>query len=522
MRKICNLQEEQYKTLLLDTLDEISSTVSSTLGPNGKTCILYNGDTIPHVTKDGVTVAEFIHFSDPFKEAINQIVKETARKTGEKVGDGTTTSILLACSLADRIIRASSKPNSTLGKRHILDILEEVETSIDKVIDGVRKDTIKLDLFDDNTIDILKSVIYMSSNGDNELTGIIADILMKIGPDGIIDVKESNNELTSVNILEGLMLETPTSVVKTINIEKPYIVLVSTGIEKVHQIKSLLQIALNVYTEHGKSIIVVAKEFSKEIQDVVTINNRSNRTSVFLVESDGFANGLLTILDDMASLLNCKIMSTDNMSEYGLQNITVNHMSNNVLFATVSPNQTILQSDKFLTEENIETKKLIISEIAELKRVGESKIGEISFLQKRLSKFSKSATIYVGGFTDAERLEKKDRADDAVKALEAAVNGGIVPGGGYTIYKNSKSAGSNIVKNVCKIPAKLLSQNVNVDIFNIFDNNKVMDFATKEVGNPIDLGILDPANVLIKALQQAMVIVKLLLNTHSIIIPDNG
>ncbi len=513
MKKICNLQNKEYQEKLIDTLNAISDTVSSTLGPNGKTCILYSGNVTPHVTKDGVSVAEFIQFRDHFQEAINKIIKETARKTGETVGDGTTTSILLACELTKQILNSNTNVKQTL---------KSVEESIIQIIELLKKHTIVLNVFDDSTMDILQSIVYLSSNGDDDITKSIMSTLRKIGADGVLEVAVSNNEETHTDIHEGILIESPAHVNKTVTIKSPLVALVSSPIEKVHEIKSCMEMAFDVFQKRKQAVIIVAKEFSKEVQNIVTINNMNNKFSIFLVESDGFAINMYEILDDMASLLNCKILSTDSSSPFGLQNIIKEHCSNKVTSATISTQQTILHGEDFLTEANIITKNDLISKIATLKNTGENKLGEIRSLKRRLSKFSKSATIYIGGFTDAEKLERKDRVDDAVKALASAINGGIIPGGGYSLYKYSKNVPSDIVKNVCTIPAKLLSQNLDIDILSVFAQSKVMNFATKEVGDALSLGIIDPVNVSIKALQQAMVIVRLILNTHSIIIPDDG
>ena len=516
MTKICTLTDPIYREKLIDTLRIVASTVSSTLGPNGKTCILFNGDAVPHVTKDGVTVAEFIRFKDDFQEAINRIVKETARKTGEKVGDGTTTSILLACHLTLDLLQ---KDGNTLNN------LAEVEKSIQKVVKNLEKMTTKLDIFDKDTIDILHSIVSMSSNGDKEVTKFIIDTLRDIGSDGIIDVMESNNEVTHVDIQDGMLIEAPAHVNTSIHVNEPLVALVSNSITKVHEFKTCMDLALNLYRSEKKSLIVVAKEFSPEIQSTVALNNRGGKFSIFLVESDGFATNMYEILDDMASILNCKILSTDGNSEFGLQNVNGLHLSNSIKSAVITPQHTILKSKESLTADNLEIKISIIDEISELRRVGESKLGEISSLEKRLSKFSKSATIYVGGLTDAGKREKKDRVDDAVKALASAVNGGVLPGGGSSLYLATASIPDDaIVAGLCKLPAAFLSQNssIDTDIYELYKQGKVIDFATDEVGDPFKLGILDPANVAIRALQQAMVIVRLLLNTHSVIIPDDG
>ncbi len=460
---------EEHKDKLIGVLEKIVSVVVSTMGPAGKNCILYDGEQLPRITKDGVTVAEFLQFDDSFEEAINKIIKETARKTGEKVGDGTTTSTLLACELISLILQKE--------ENDIKNNLKIAKKEIDLVIKNIKSSLLELNVFDDETINILRAIVNLSSNGDKEVTNLIIDIVEKIGADGIIDVTEGLGEETFTEIQDGMLIESPAHVTHTIEVDKPYIVLVSSTIEKGHQIKSCMQLAASTYKEvPGSSFIIVAKEFSKEVRNYVTFNNRRNVHDVYLAESDGFASNMLEILDDMARLLNCKILSTDIQSDFGLQNIKIKHVAQ-IKSATISPQQTVLYNDIFLTEETSEIKKNLVSRVSELKKSGADKIGEITQLERRLTKFSKSAKIIVGGSTDAEKGERKDRVEDAVQALRSAINGGVVPGGGYTLYDASKElAKFSIVKSVCQKPAKILSDGIDYDISAIFDSRKVMDF----------------------------------------------
>lgn len=515
-KKIYKLSE--HKDKLLDILEKISTTITSTMGPSGNTCILY-GESGLHVTKDGVTVTEFLHFEDPFEEAINQIVKETARKTGEKVGDGTTTSILLACQLTIELIKSSIVGSDIQADLEIL----KIDTK--NVISSIKDQTHDLDIFDNSTIDVLRSIVNLSSNGDKEITDMIINVVEQIGADGIIDVTEAAGEFTSTKIQEGMLIEAPAHVTKTIELLEPHIVLVSGAIEKVHQLKTCMDLANQLFDDSGVRIpiIIIAKEFSQEIQTIVTINNRNNKFDMYLAEADGFAYNMLEILDDMASILDCVILSTDSTSPFSLQNITMNHMGR-VKSATISPQQTVLYSDHFLDENLLELKDNLVEQIAVLKNSGDDKIGEVRQLEKRLTKFAKSAIIRIGDVTDAAKHEKLDRVDDAVRALHAAVNGGVVPGGGFSLYHAAKNLNKNShLKCVCMLPAELLGRNLYTkdEIYSVYDKSSVIDFSTGESGDPFTLGILDPADVQIKALQQAVAIVTTILNSYAVIVPVN-
>lgn len=506
--KLYSLYDEDIRNLLATTLQEIATTVSGTLGPQGNTCVLFDEGhhNVPHVTKDGVTVAEFLQFDDRFQEVINKLVKETARKTGEKVGDGTTTSIMLACVLTGMLL-------TKYGDLEKLFPL--IEKDISQVIQNLKEAKVDLDIFDKDTMHVLKSIINISCNNDKEIVDVIMDVIETIGPDGLIEVASSNNENTHVDIKEGMLIEAPAHVVTTKELKEPAVVLVSSAIEKSHEIKSCLSLSKQLKTGMGIGMIVVAKEFSKEVQAVVTKNNRLNITDVTLVEIDGFALSMFDILDDMARLLDCKILSTDSSSEYGLQNVTFEMMSDKVDSAVVTPHNTVLKGKEFLNEDTLAIKEDLSDRIRTLKREGETKIGEISTLQKRLNKFSKSATIYVGGVTDADKSEKRDRVDDAVKALEASINGGVLPGSGSALYHAKKDVETDEIKLLTTASVVALGGEA---LFETFDKNLVKNLVTGEVGDAFTLGILDPADVAIKALEQALAIAKLILKSHSIIV----
>ncbi len=500
-----------------DVVQEISNIVTSTMGPMGRTNILFNGIGTPHVTKDGVTVAEFLKYDEPFKETINRIIKETARSTGHKVGDGTTTSILLATEL---IMKMLPLLNQRSNIRESLEILQHDIKEVTGNINKLKKDLSNFD--SDEVLKILKSVVNLSSNGDTEVVNLIMGIIEKIGPNGLIDVVEVPGEDTYTEIQDGMLIEAPAYVTSVVDVSKPYIAIVANSIEKVHEFKTFMVLANRLYLEEHANIIVIAKDFSQEIQNIVTINNRNNKFKVYLAESDGFGFTALDILDDMAMLLKCKVLSTDQTSPFGLQNVELGHLAK-VKSATLAPGHTILYNDLFLDEEAKEIKEVIEFKIAELKRTSADSVGELQQLQRRLNKFSKSASIKVGGMTEADRKERKDRIDDAVQALNSAVNNGVVPGAGYALYIAAKPLhDESNLKNICELPFYALCKNAEIEgvttILESYDKGNVIDFLTMEVGDPYKLGVLDPADVPIKAMQQALAIVKAVIGSYSVLI----
>ena len=501
-----------------EALEAIQAPIASTLGPDGRNVVLYNGYDTPHITKDGVTVAEFLQFDDPFEEAINKVIKETARKTAEKVGDGTTTSIILATELMLALTAENKLPN--------LRTIEEIKFDIDLIVSYIDDVKTELTAFDDaKVLDYLETIVKISSNGDAEVVETLMDVLTKIGPNGLIDVIEGQGEVTTTSIMDGVLIEAPSQVHHAVELELPFIALVSSKIDKVHEIASLLKLANSLLIMQHAPLIVVAKEFSKDIINIVDINNRNSKTAVYLVESDGYANNMLDILDDMAVIFDCKVLSTDSTSPFGLQNITMDHLGE-AKAATVGPQHTVIYPIK-MPDEAIKLKVELQEKLASMKEFADTTIGEMRKYEKRLTKFSKSAKVRVGGATEAAKLELKDRIEDAVQAVTSAVNHGVVVGGGYTLFQASKVARTEIAKKLCKKPAEFLKRNSGIDyglesIFLAPDESKMIDFRTNTIIDVAERSILDPADVLIKALEQAMAITEVMLKGFGLLIkvPD--
>jgi chaperonin GroEL len=511
--EIYNFKSKEVRVHLTRTLQAIQDTITSTLGPRGRNVILAEQGELPHITKDGVTVAEFLTFDDPFEEAINKIIKETARKTAEKVGDGTTTAILLATELIMRAMVAED----------IFIEVDKIKADLVNVLAKIEERRIDLTTFSNAAVlDTLRSIVSISSNGDEKVIDTIMGILEDIGPTGLIDVVEGIGETTITKVQDGMLIDSTAHVYKSYDLDLPFIALVAGRINKVHEIKTLLQLANQQYLANKTPIVVIAKEFDKSVVEVVSFNNTRGKTRVFLVEVDGYANNMLDILDDMAMILGCKVLSTDSSSPFGLQNVTIDHLGE-AKSATVTPQQTVIYPAIEISEEALQLKDKLEEDLDYLKSAGEARIGEIRQIEKRLTKFSKSAKIYVGGMTDAARKELKDRIDDAVQAIMSAVNHGVVFGGGYTLYGigvEVEALGSSVLGTVCKLQAQKLNESVGdaFDLDEVFiKEGKVINFRTLEKIAPESMEVLDPADVLIKALEQAVAITEILLRGFGVI-----
>ena len=279
-------------------------------------------------------------------------------------------------------------------------------------------------------------------------------------------------------------------------------------------------ISHNLFVDENAAVILIADRFSEEVQNVVTINNRNNKLNLLLAESDGFGLSSYDIYDDMALLLDTKILSLDASSPFALQNVTVDNLAQ-VAKAILSPQQTVLYDKRFSRDEVQEKKEELLEDVIALTASGGERMGEIRQLKKRLMKYAKSATIWIGGLTEAERRERKDRAEDAVLAISSAVNDGVIPGGGAVLYNARKETSSKLMQDWCAEPVTVMVSNSDKleEVLEAFRAGYAINYKTWETGNFLELGIVDPAQALIKAVTQALVITRTILGSKSMIVP---
>lgn len=521
---------------IIQVLEDFESAVVSTLGPMGHTTVIGSVDeSVPHVTKDGVTVSESIHYLDPLQEAIATLLRESARRTAEEVGDGTTTSMLIACTL----IKSAIEERDNGGSDNLRSFFDGVEKAIDYAIEYLQEETVEIEMGSDE----LKAVIKISSNSDKELTANLVEVTEAVGVHGIIDVKLSESNEVEVNISDGAMLDT--NVVLFPGSSNSFeveglceIVLVESGVSTINSITELL-----THASRGQAVILIAKEFSKEVINIVRTNNNRSVTNIVLAEAEGFGKSRLEILRDLSAITNADIFSTDGSTEFALRSFNP-ALAGKVNGCTVNSEEVILYCDPMFTEsEESKSRFAVLSEEYVQHNTGSDIVsaGEHNVLKRRMAKYVSLATINVGGVTRAIANEVKDRYDDAVHAISAAVNSGVLPGGGASLvrainiiearrdtFSVKEVNGSKVVIEACKAPLNRLCSNsgfvLSNEIFQEILEGEAISYniLTKKIVNAYEEGILDPALVLIKSLINASAVMKSIMNSNAFIIPDYG
>lgn len=526
-KDITNLASTTYDALMTQIIEKFCDPIISTLGPEGKTVIIEaesDEGIVPHVTKDGVTVAESINFKDRRMQAIASLIKESARKTGSIVGDGTTTSIVLTKAfLNTRYELTQTKSQRAffegfdLAYEHVIEFIESMSSPI--------------------TMDspLLESIVKIATNNDKRIYPIILAGTKAVGVDGMISAELCNEGITSVVVRSGASIDSNAYISKGTRWEASdnvNLVLVSGPIQKVIELQHVLIISGKVPT------VIVAKEFSKEIRELVDINNLRGICNVLLVESEGFArNSKMELLEDLASVFTVAIYSTDGSTKLNLRDFVY---SNNTSVAKVvaTPTETILYSRFSELTEEAEIRFASVTELyTKAKAETETTAGELAHLKRRLAKFSPAAIIKVGAVTSGEAYELKDRVDDAICAITAAINGGIVPGGGVTLYRAMMEfTGNDLLSNpdqiigyraflcACATPLITLFKNSGLkydkDVCEAnlkLDPNTVYDFKNDTWSDFLKGGIIDPTDVTKVALTNASSVAKTILKSDFMI-----
>ena len=521
---------DENHDFLIETVKEFCGPIISTLGPGGCTVIIADDDKpLPHVTKDGVTVAESIFFADKRKQAIASLIKESARKTADAVGDGTTTSVVLASAM---ILGGLEKLQPISCKK---DFFDGFDLAFEKVIDFLTESNVSIT----KDSKLLESVVKISANGDEKICKIIMSAVEAAGPDGLVNVELSDELKTSVEIKGGSSLESNTFIptaksweVAGNNIE---LILVSGAIRENFELKQIL----NNSVVSKNPVVIIAKEFSDVIQNTVAINNQKKLINAVLIESEGFARvSRMDLLQDLSAIFGVPIYNTDGSTDLALSDY-VNVPCVELSKAIITHNETILfRSSDVLSAESSRRYTSLKREYDELVTDTSSVIdaGAQRHLQKRLAKYNVVATIKVGGTTKAEAAEVKDRIDDSLDAITAAVNGGITQGGGMALYRAgveiekvattfglsaTGTLGVLFMANCCKSPIRVLAQNAGIELtdipFDTMEDNEVFDFRDFQVVDYLEGGIIDPALVPISALTNSSSVAKNILKSNSII-----
>jgi len=514
------LFNEDARKALLNGVEIISSAVKVTLGPKGRNVLLDRSFGAPTVTKDGVSVAKEIELEDPFENMGAQLLKEVATKTNDVAGDGTTTATVLAYSIAKEGMKSVAAGINPMG----------IKRGIDKAVELAVK-TIQNQAKVINDKDEIAQVASISANSDSVIGNQIANAMEKVGKDGVITVEESKTIETTVDTVEGMQFDrgylSPYFANNRDNmvaiLENPYILLCD---KKISAMKDLLPI-LGPVAEAGKSILIIAEDVEGEALATLVVNSLRGTISAVAVKAPGFGDRRKAMLEDIAILTGAQVIS----EEIGmkLETATLEMLGTAATVKIDKENTTIVNGAG--------DEAALKSRISQLK----SQIGDSSSdydkekLQERLAKLAGGvAVINVGAATEVELKEKKHRVEDALSATRAAIEEGVIPGGGVTLVLAAKKLedsdisglteeekiGFKIVTRALEEPMRQIAINAGVDGAVIEKKKKRekagigYDASIGEWTDMIKSGIIDPAKVTRSALQNAASIASLLLTTE--------
>ena len=505
---------------ILAGVEKLSAAVTSTLGPSGRNVILDKKFGSPQITKDGVTVAKEIELADPFENMGAQMVKEVASKTNDVAGDGTTTATLLA----ESIYREGLK-NLTAGAN-----ATALKNGIDKataaVVEAIAKQAKKV-----KSADEIAQVATLSANGETEVGSIISEAMDKVGKDGTITVEEAKTLETTLDVVEGMQFDkgylSPYFVTDPeemeCELENPYILLFEKKIANLQELLPVLQ----AVAKSGRPLMIIAEDVEGEALATLVVNKLRGSFQVCAVKAPGFGDRRKAILQDIAILTGGQLISED--LGVKLENVGLDMLGRAKKVTVDKDNTTIV--------EGLGKSADIKARVDQIKKQIEETTSDYDRekLQERLAKLSGGvAIIKVGAATEAAMKEKKDRVDDALHATRAAVEEGIVPGGGVAYLRCQKAidalnlegdekVGANIISRAIEAPLRKLVTNAGQEAALVIANVKKAagtngyNVRTGEYADLLKCGVVDPAKVTRCALQNAASIAGLLLTTDCMV-----
>ncbi|HSD92617.1 MAG TPA: chaperonin GroEL [Methyloceanibacter sp.] len=500
-------------------VDVLANAVKITLGPKGRNVILEKSFGAPRSTKDGVTVAKEIELEDKFENMGAQMLKEVASKTNDTAGDGTTTATVLA----QAIVREGLK--AVAAGMNPMDLKRGIDKAVIEVVEEIKKQSKKVKGSEE-----IAQVGTISANGEKAIGDMIAEAMQKVGNEGVITVEEAKSLDSELEVVEGMQFDrgyiSPyfiTNAEKMVaDLENPYILIYE---KKLSGLQSLLPL-LEAVVQSGRPLLVIAEDVEGEALATLVVNKLRGGLKVAAVKAPGFGDRRKAMLQDIAVLTGGELISED--LGIKLENVTVQMLG--------KAKKVVITKDDTTIVDGAGKKDEIKARIAQIKQQIEDTTSDYDRekLQERLAKLAGGvAVIKVGGATEVEVKEKKDRVDDALNATRAAVEEGIVPGGGVALLwaaKNLKAkgdnddqeAGINIVRRALQAPIRQIAENAGVEgsivVGKVTDQKSAAygyDAQNNEYGDLIAKGIIDPAKVVRTALQDAASVAGLLVTTEA-------
>jgi chaperonin GroEL len=507
---------------MLRGVDILANAVRVTLGPKGRNVVLEKSFGAPRISKDGVTVAKEIELQDKFENMGAQMVREVASKTSDVAGDGTTTATVLA----QAIVREGAK--SVAAGANPMDLKRGVDKAVASVVEELKSKSKKV-----TSNEEIAQVGTISANGDKEVGKIIAQAMKKVGNEGVITVEEAKSLETELDVVEGMQFDrgyiSPyfiTNADKMIaELETPYILIHE---KKLTALQSMLPI-LEAVVQSGKPLLIIAEEVEGEALATLVVNKLRGGLKVAAVKAPGFGDRRKAMLEDIAVLTGGTVISED--VGIKLENVTLNMLGRAKRVTIDKDNTTIVDGSG--------KKADITGRVNQIKQQIEETTSDYDRekLQERLAKLAGGvAVIKVGGATETEVKERKDRVEDALHATRAAVEEGIVPGGGVALLRAIKTldgirtenedqkVGVQIVKKALQTPARWIFQNAGEDgsvvVGKILETAKYaygFNAQTGEYGDLVGQGVIDPTKVVRCALQDAASVAGLLITTEAMV-----
>ena len=507
---------------MLRGVDILANAVKVTLGPKGRNVVLDKSYGAPRITKDGVTVAKDIELEDKFENMGAQMLREVASKTNDKAGDGTTTATILAQAIVREGVKYVTAGMNPMDLKRGVDMA--VETAVKDITARAKK--VK-------SSDEIAQVGTISSNGDALIGNMIAKAMQKVGNEGVITVEEAKTAETEIDIVEGMQFDrgylSPYFITNadkmTVELDDPYILIHE---KKLSSLQAMLPV-LEAVIQTGTPLLIIAEDVEGEALATLVVNKLRGGLKVAAVKAPGFGDRRKAMLEDIATLTAGEMIAED--LGIKLESVTLAMLGRAKKVRIDKENTTIIDGSG--------KKKDIEGRVNQIKAQIEETTSDYDreTLQERLAKLAGGvAVIRVGGVTEVEVKEKKDRVDDALNATRAAVEEGIVPGGGIALLRAKiavaklKSenpdvqAGINIVMKALEAPIRQIVENAGVEgsiVVNRIHENKSQTFGfnaqTEEYVDMLDAGIVDPAKVVRTALQDAASVAGLLITTEAMI-----
>ncbi len=503
-------------------VDALADAVKVTLGPKGRNVIIEKKFGAPHITKDGVTVAREIELENPFENMGAQLVKEVASKTGDQAGDGTTTATVLAQAIVREGLR-----NVAAGANP-MDLKRGIDKAVSKVVEGIKAQSEEVG----DDFDKIENVARVSANNDVEIGKLIAEAMRKVNKEGVITVEEAKGTDTTVETVEGMQFDrgyiSPYFVTSTekmeCEMERPYILLYD---KKISNLKDILPI-LESTAQSGRGLLIIAEDVDNEALATLVVNRLRGSLKICAVKAPGFGDRRKEMLEDIATLTGGNVISE--LKGMRLDQATVNDLGTADKVSVTKDNTTIINGNG--------DKQAIADRVAQIKVQIENTTSNYDKekLQERLAKLAGGvAVLYIGAPSEVEMKEKKDRVDDALSATRAAVEEGIVPGGGTAYIRclpllgelkgetADEDTGIAIIRRAIEEPLRQIVDNAGVEGAVIVQKVKEgsgdygYNARTDTFENFFATGVIDPAKVTRIALENAASIAGMFLTTECVI-----